>query len=323
MLTDPEAVVSAGAPPLRFGVAVPNYGALASPENLLRLARRAESLGVDSIWVADHLVAPVGVQTVYPFDKSPDPKPGEMGVIEQFYEPLTTLAFLAGATRHIKLGVSVYVMPYRNPVVTAKIVATLDALSEGRVIFGVGVGWLREEFTAVGQDARHRGKVTDEYLEVCRRLWRDDVAEFSGKHYTLPPVRTGPKPVQRPWPPIWIGGNSDAAITRALALGDGLHLIDLTPDEVVARVADLRAAEARADRSGPRIGVSLRKGILVRAEDRDGDRALYGTPEKIRRDVATYAAAGVDYLVSNLRQARDIDALEEALDETARAVLGG
>lgn len=311
-----------GASP-RFGVAVPNYGALASPENLLRVARRAESLGVDSIWVADHLVAPVGVQTVYPFDKSPDPKPGEMGVIEHFYEPLTTLAFLAGATRHIKLGVSVYVMPYRNPVVTAKIVATLDALSEGRVIFGVGVGWLREEFTAVGQDARHRGKVTDEYLEVCRRLWRDDVAEFSGKHYTLPPVRTGPKPAQRPWPPIWIGGNSDAAITRAVALGDGLHLIDLTPDEVVARVAALRAAEARTDRSGPRIGVSLRKGILVRAEDRDGDRALYGTPEKIRRDVATYGAAGVDYLVSNLRQARDIDSLEEALDETARAVLGG
>lgn len=309
--------------PLRFGVAVPNYGALASPENLLRLARRAEALGVDSIWVADHLVAPVGVQTVYPFDKSPDPKPGEMGVIEQFYEPLTTLAFLAGATRHIRLGVSVYVMPYRNPVVTAKIVATLDALSEGRVIFGVGVGWLREEFTAVGQDARHRGKVTDEYLEVCRRLWRDEVAEFTGRHYTLPPVRTGPKPVQRPWPPIWIGGNSDAAVARAVALGDGLHLIDLTPDEVVARVADLRAAESRAGRASPPRGVSLRKGILVRGEDRDGDRALYGTPEKISRDVATYAAAGVDYLVSNLRQAKSIDALEEALDETARAVLGG
>jgi len=312
--------VSGGAR-MRFGIAVPNYGPLASPENLLRLARRAESLGVDSLWVADHLVAPVGVQSVYPFDRSPDPKPGEMAVIEQFYEPLTTLAFVAGATSHIRLGVSVYVMPYRNPVVTAKIVATLDALSQGRVIFGVGVGWLREEFVALGQDARHRGRVTDEYLEVCRRLWRDEVASFEGRHYRLPAVRTGPKPVQRPWPPIWIGGNSDAAIARAVALGDGLHLIDLSPEETAPIVARLRAAEARADRGAAPLGVSMRKGILVRAEDRADDRPLYGTPDKIRADVAAYAAAGVDYLVSNLRQAKSIDGLEEALDESARALL--
>ena len=315
--------MSGDATAMRFGIAVPNYGPLASPANLLRLARRAEALGVDSLWVADHLVAPVGVASVYPFDRSPDPKPGDMGVIEQFYEPLTTLAFLAGATRHIRLGVSVFVMPYRNPVVTAKTIATLDALSEGRVIFGVGVGWLREEFVALGQDARHRGKVTDEYLEVCRRLWRDDVASFEGRHYTLPPVRTGPKPVQRPWPPIWIGGNSDAAVKRALALGDGLHLIDLSPEETVPVVQQLRSAESRAGRAANPLSVSMRKGVLVRAEDRADDRALYGTPEKIRRDVAAYAAAGVEYLVSNLRQAKTIDALEDALDETARALLGG
>ena len=307
---------------MRFGIAVPNYGPLATADNMVRLARRAESLGVDSIWVADHLVAPVGVRSIYPFDKSPDPKPGDMGVIEQFYEPLTTLAFLAGATSRIRLGVSVYVMPYRNPVVTAKIVATLDALSNGRAIFGVGVGWLREEFTALGQDAHHRGRVTDEYLQVCRRLWRDEVAEFAGRHYTLPAVRTGPKPVQRPWPPIWIGGNSDAALRRAVALGDGLHLIDAAPDEIAARVAELRRGEAAAGRAHP-LTVSLRKGILVRREDRADDKPLYGTPAKIRRDVEAYALSGVDYLVSNLRQAKSIDALEEALDETARALLDG
>jgi len=305
---------------MRFGIAVPNYGPLASAENMVRLARRAEALGLDSIWVADHLVAPVGVQSIYPFDKSPDPKPGDMGVIEEFYEPLTTLAFLAGATSRIRLGVSVYVMPYRNPVVTAKTVATLDALSGGRAIFGVGVGWLREEFTALGQDARHRGRVTDEYLEVCRRLWRDEVAEFAGRHYTLPAVRSGPKPVQRPWPPIWIGGNSEAAERRAIALGDGLHLIDLSPGEAAARHAALRAAEAAAGRPQP-LSVSLRKGILVRREDRADDRPLYGTPAKIRRDVAEYADAGVDYLVSNLRQAESIDALERALEEAASALL--
>jgi probable F420-dependent oxidoreductase len=307
---------------MRFGIAVPNYGPLASAANLVRLARRAEVRGIDSIWVADHLLAPVDVATVYPFDKNPNPKPGDMGVIEEFYEPLTTLAFLAGATERIRLGVSVYVMPYRNPVVTAKMVATLDALSGGRAIFGVGVGWLREEFTALGQDARHRGRVTDEYLEVCRRLWRDEVAEFAGKHYVLPAVRTGPKPKQRPWPPIWVGGNSVAARERAIALGDGLHLIDLHPDEVAEHAARVRADLARAGRAPASFTVSLRKGVLVREAEQGDERPLYGTPDKIRRDVAAYAAAGVAYLVSNLRQAKTIEALEEALDATADALLG-
>jgi probable F420-dependent oxidoreductase len=231
--------------PIRFGVALPNYGPLANPENLMRLARRAEARGVDSVWLSDHLVAPVQVGSVYPYDKRPDRKPGEMGVIEEFYEPLTTLAYLAGATERIRLGVSVYVVPYRNPVVTAKIVATLDALSRGRVIFGVGVGWLREEFAALGQDARKRGRVTDEYLEVCRRIWRDDVAEFSCEHYMLPAVRTGPKPSQRPWPPIWVGGNSAAARERAVKLGDGLHLIDVAPRPPRRSLACVPTSRAR------------------------------------------------------------------------------
>ena len=306
--------------PIPCGVALPNYGPLAGASGLLRLARRTEARGFDSVWVADHLVAPVGVSTVYPFDRRPDPTPGDMGVIEDFYEPLTTLAFLAGATARVRLGVSVYVLPYRNPVVTAKTVATLDALSGGRLIFGVGVGWLREEFAALGQDARYRGRTTDEYLEVCRRLWRDDVAEFTGRHYLLPPVRTGPKPHQRPWPPVWIGGNSPAACARAVALGDGLHLIDLTPDDVAVRVARVRTELARAGRDATRFTVSLRKGIVVRGTD--DERPLYGTVAKIRRDVAAYAAAGIDYLVLGLRQAATVEALEAALDAVAEALLG-
>jgi probable F420-dependent oxidoreductase len=302
-----------------LGIALPNYGPLASGENLVRLARRAESLGIDSVWVADHLVAPVSVASVYPYDRRPDAAPGDMGVIEEFYEPLTTLAFLAGATRRIRLGVSVYVVPYRNPVVTAKIVATLDALSGGRAMLGVGVGWLREEFAALGQDARHRGRVTDEYLEVCRRLWRDEVASFEGRHYRLPPVRTGPKPAQRPWPPLWVGGNSDAALERALGLGDGWHLIDLAPEEVEERVGALRARLAEAGRDPASVVVSLRKGILVRGSDREGDKPLYGTPEKIRRDRDAYARAGVGYLVSNLRRAASVEELEEAMAGVAEA----
>lgn len=317
-MSDGDRAPTAGA--LRVGVALPNYGPLAGATNLIRLARRAEALGIDSVWVADHLVAPVGVTSVYPYDRRPDPTPGAMAVIEEFYEPLTTLAFIAGATARIRLGVSVYVLPYRNPVVTAKMVATLDALSGGRLIFGVGVGWLREEFLALGVDARRRGRVTDEYLEVCRRLWRDDVATYEGRHYVLPPVRTGPKPRQRPWPPIWVGGNSAAACTRAVTLGDGLHLIDLTPAEAAVAIGNVRDALARAGRDPGTFTVSLRKGLLVRRSD--DSRPLYGTPAKIRRDLASYAAAGVEYLVVGFRQARTIEAMEEALDRTAAVTVG-
>lgn len=306
---------------MRFGIALPNYGPLANAENLVRLARRAEARGADSIWVSDHLVAPVEVASVYPYDKRPAPKPGVMGVIEEFFEPLTTLSFIAGATERIRLGVSVYVVPYRNPVVTAKMVATLDALSRGRVIFGVGVGWLREEFAALGQDARRRGRVTDEYLEVCRRLWRDEVAEFAGAHYVLPAVRTGPKPWQRPWPPIWVGGNSRAARERAVRFGDGLHLIDVAPDEAATEIARLRADLSRAGRDAASFTVSVRKGIVVRDVDGGDERPLDGTPEKIRRDVRAYAEAGVDYLVANLPPAKSIETLEKSLDVSTDTLL--
>ncbi len=293
---------------MRIGVTLPNYGPLAGGENLVRLARHAEALGFDSVWVADHLVVPIETASVYPFDARDTPTPARLDGLVEFYEPLVTLAYLAAATTRVRLGVSVYVLPYRNPVVTAKLVATLDALSGGRVIFGVGVGWLREEFAAVGADARQRGRVTDEYLEVCRRLWRDDVAAFAGDHYRLPAVRTGPKPAQRPWPPIWIGGNSAAARRRAVALGDGLHLIDCRPDEIPAARTALRTALAATGRSPDSCTLSLR-------------RSLGGGAEELRRDGDAYARAGLDYLVVSPRRGASVDALETAIADVAGALL--
>jgi probable F420-dependent oxidoreductase len=292
---------------VRIGVTLPNYGPLASGANLVRLAQHAEALGFDSVWVADHLVVPVETASIYPFDARDTPTPAKLDGLVEFYEPLMTLAYLAAATTRVRLGVSVYVLPYRNPVVTAKLVATLDALSGGRVIFGVGVGWLREEFTAVGADARVRGRVTDEYLEVCRRLWRDDVAEFAGDHYQLPPVRTGPKPAQRPWPPIWIGGNSAAARRRAVALGDGLHLIDCRPDEIPAAQTALRSALTAAGRSPDGFTLSLRRSLTTGADT-------------LRDDAAAYARHGLDYLVVSPRRAASVDALAAMIADLAGAL---
>jgi probable F420-dependent oxidoreductase len=306
---------------MRFGIALPNYGPLAQPDTLVTLARHAEALGVDSIWVSDHLVAPIGVQSIYPYDRRPNAKPGDMGVIEHFYEPIVTLAYLAGHTTRVRLGVSAYIMPYRNPVLTAKHVASLDALSGGRLLLAVGTGWLREEFDAVAVPFAARGRRTDEYIAVCKALWRGGEARFEGHHYQLPPVRTGPPPAQRPHPPLWIAGNSRAAIERAARLGDGLHAIDLTPAELAPLVRLLRERVQANGRAADSVTVSLRKGVLVRDAQSASDRPLYGTRDAIRRDVDAYREAGLDYLVVTPRQAKTADDLQRAVTELAQ-VLG-
>jgi probable F420-dependent oxidoreductase len=301
---------------MRFGIALPNYGTLAGPETLVPLVRHAEALGVDSVWVSDHLVAPVGVSSVYPYDRRPDRKPGDMGVIEQFYEPLTTLAFLAGRTTTVRLGVSAYVVPYRNPVVSAKIIATLDALSGGRVVLAVGTGWLREEFAALAVPFASRGARTEEYLAVMRALWSGGEAQFDGMHYRLPPVRTGPLPAQRPGPPVWVAGNSMRALERAARIGDGWHAIDLAPAELAPLAARLR--ERSAAHGHEPVAVTLRKGVVVRAGA--GGRPLYGDRDAVRRDRDAYRAAGLDYLVANLRQASSVDDLLDAMTDVAETL---
>ena len=306
---------------MRYGIALPNYGSLATPATLVRLARRAEAFGVDSVWVSDHLVAPVAVSSIYPYDRRPDPKPGDMGVIEHFHEPVTTLAFLAGATSRIRLGVSAYVVPYRPPVLGAKQIATLDALSGGRLTLAVGVGWLREEFEALDVPFARRGERTDEYLELACALWSDDVAAYEGRVARLPPVRSGPKPVQHPLP-VWIAGNSARARARAIRLGQGWHAIDLSPAELAPLVKDLRTRARASGRAPETITVSLRKGIQPLSVRPDPPHPLYGPPESIRADVAAYAAAGCDYLVVTPRRASSADALERVLEDIV-GILGG
>jgi probable F420-dependent oxidoreductase len=298
-----------------FGIALPNYGPLATPETLVRLARLAEDLGVDSVWTSDHLVAPVGVASIYPYDRRPDPKPGDMGVIEEFYEPVTTLAWLAGATSRVRLGISAYVMPYRNPVVTAKQVATLDRLSGGRVILGIGVGWLAEEFAALDVPFAGRGQRTEDYVAVCKALWAGGDAEFDGETYALPAVRTGPTPAQQPHPPLWLAGNSLRAIARAVRIGDGWHGIDLSPDELRPLASAAHDRAGAAGKGG--FTVSLRKGVLPGGPT---GHPLYGDRDAIRRDLDAYREAGLDYLIAGLRRASSGDDAARALEDVARAL---
>jgi probable F420-dependent oxidoreductase len=300
---------------VQFGVALPNYGPLAHADGLVRLARRAEELGADGVWVSDHLVAPVAAQSIYPYDRRPEPRPGDLGVIEEFYEPIVTLAVLAGQTRRVQLGVSAYVMPYRNPVVTAKQVATLDALSGGRVILAVGVGWLREEFAALDVPFTARGRRTDDYLAVCRALWSGGTASYEGETYRLPPVRTGPSPVQRPHPPLWIAGNSPAAIERAARHGDGWHGIDLSPDELSRTAARIRASAGKHGRPAEGVRITLRHLVLPGGKT---GLALQGDADSIRRDLDAYRSAGLDYLVATLPRLHTHDEVLRTLESVTR-----
>ena len=306
---------------MRYGIALPNYGALASPENLLRLARHAEDCGADSVWVSDHVIIPDHAASTYPYDPAPRPAPALLQRLEQFYDALTTLAFIAGATTRVRLGVSVYVVPMRNPVLTAKIVASLDALSRGRVIFGCGVGWLREEFAALHAPFADRGARTDEYLRICQALWTQDVVALPGPLYATAAVRARPKPAQQPYPPIWIGGNSDAALRRAVRLGTGWHPIDLSPEAIVSKRAVLRQLCAAAGRDPGEITISLRGTVRFMSEQTPSQTWLAGSAPKIRADVAAYAAAGVEYLVLNLRDAKTTDEMIAQLQRVAGEVM--
>ena len=218
----------------------------ANAEILRTLGREAEDRGFESIWVAEHVVMFDEYESQYPYaDNGRFPGGSDTGLLE----PLTALTYLAAVTDRIRLGTGICLVPQRNPVYTAKQVVDLDNLSGGRVDFGIGVGWLKEEFDVVAAPFDHRGARTDEYLQVMRTLWTDDVSSFDGEHYQLPECKLYPKPIQTPHPPIHVGGETNAALRRVARHGQGWYSFNRKPedlDEPLARLDDLLAAEGRS-----------------------------------------------------------------------------
>jgi probable F420-dependent oxidoreductase len=222
-----------------FGLDVGVYGRLATRDHILEIAELAESSGLESIWVADHVVFPVTFTSKYPYSPT-GAFPLDM-TQEPLLEPMATLGVLVGATRRVKIGTAVLVMPYRNPVLLGRMLATLDVLSGGRIILGAGVGWLAEEFTAL--DARPfvaRGRVTDECIEIVKRMCQGGEVSFQGEHYQIAPLVSHPGSVQRPHLPILIGGTSKAALQRVVRLGDGWLSTGLHPQRASERLRVLR-----------------------------------------------------------------------------------
>ena len=291
---------------MEFGFSLPGRGPLASIDVVLKLAEKADALRFDSLFVTDHVVMPVASEkSVYPYTTSGQ-FPG--GLAQDYLEPLATLSHLAHATRRPRLGISVLVIPYRNPLLAAKILATIDVLSKGRVILGAGVGWLREEFEALGAPPfEERGAVTEEYIKLMRAAWTTDPVSFEGKHYSVRDVHVLPKPVQRGGIPVWFGGHTGAAVRRAGTIGDGWHPIAmrppamLGPDEYAARVAELHGWARKAGRDPKSIKLTIRIPMEVRGKNAKaaaGDRPMFqGTADEVAADIRRYQALGVSHFV--------------------------
>ncbi|MBI2867529.1 MAG: LLM class F420-dependent oxidoreductase [Chloroflexi bacterium] len=250
---------------------------------ILALVRRAEELGYDAVATGDHIV-------------TPDHWLSTAG--EAWYDPFALLGFITAVTHRLRLLTDVVALPYRNPFTIAKAVASLDQLSRGRVIFGAGSGFLEAEFSALGIPFQERGPRTDEYLRIIKELWTKEAPSFQGRYYSFSGVRLSPRPLQKPHPPIWIGGSSRRAVQRAVEMGDGWAPFSATPQEV-------REALAYADglmrgwRIHTRLDVAVHlTQVELRSKRRDrGGRALTGVADQIGEDIAAYKEAGATYAI--------------------------
>jgi probable F420-dependent oxidoreductase len=281
---------------MRFGVFLPISGRAAGPEVLAEAAQSAEALGYDAVWSADRVVTPWTISTPYPYAEHhafivPPDRP--------FLDSLTCLAFLAGCTRSITLGISVLVLPYRHPLYWARVAVSIERLSKGRLIMGVGVGWMEEEFAALGVPFAERGRMTDEQLEIVRRLWTEEHVSYAGHCYRFDDLAFYPKPSRQSGIPIWVGGEGPAAQRRAANYGDAWfpYYVEIAPAELRAGYDNVRRLAQAAGRAPDQIALACCRPIEVTREPVPRDeRHLHGTPEQLVEALAAYRAIGVEHL---------------------------
>ena len=298
---------------MEFGLHLPASSAAVKAADLIRFAQNAEALGFYCITVADHVIVPKNISVPYPYTVD-----GKYPGTGYHLEALMTMGFLAGATQRIRFITSVMIAPYRNPIITAKMLASLDVLSQGRVIVGLGVGWMKEEFENLQAPSfADRGKVTDEYIQAFRELWTKDNPSFNGKYCNFSDVIFLPKPVQQPAIPIWIGGHSRQAIRRAARLGDGWHpiggvpTIPLEPEDMNRDLALLGEFAKAAGRDPKSIRVALKGSLFDKEKKIEGRRRRFmGSAEEIASDIRAYRDVGVDTMIFDVRRPSITETLE-------------
>ena len=302
-----------------FGFSLHSGGPMATPENLARLARRGEELGFAYASVSDHVVIPKEIASRYPYSDT-----GEFSGSGHILDQLTVLSFVAGVTSKVRLLTSVMVLPHRSPVLTAKMLASIDVLSGGRLTVGCGVGWMREEFEAIGAPPfDERGEVGDEYIRAFKELWTSETPSFTGKHARFSDIVFEPKPVQKPHPPIWIGGESPPALRRAADLGDGWYPLSGNPsypvrttDQLSKALDRLRGYAEAAGRDPAEIDVAFSAGWSDERADerRAANRVFTGKPDQVADEIRAFGAVGVRHMMVGIRAG----SLEETLDRMER-----
>ena len=308
---------------MRFGFALPTA---MDGDALCRFAQAAESLGFESIWAPDHIVLPTATTTQYPYSADGSfPRPGH----EPFLETMTVLSYVAACTERIRIGSTVIIVPYRNPVVQAKMFASLDVLSGGRAVCGVGVGWLEKEFETLGVPYSERGLRTDEYLAIFKCLWTEKDPEFHGRYYSFDGIQFYPKPIQKPHIPIWVGGHTRRAVRRAVTYGDAWHLTKQTPEYVAGLLPYLREQAAAAGRDPGEIAISLKRTLHFTDLDIAGagrvgtGGAVIGSTRQVVEDVHHCRELGIhqlmyDFLTDDVDQC--IRIIEHFADKVVSAV---
>jgi probable F420-dependent oxidoreductase len=292
---------------MKIGVNILNFGPGANPESLKRWALLAEALGYHFVMISDHVAVTPDVQSQYP---------------APFYDPFITLSWLAGVTEKVELGTTVAILPYRHPLQTARMAAVVDQLSGGRFILGVGVGWARQEFEALGIPFGQRGAIANEYLDVIRKCWTQDEVSYAGKWVSFQNVHTGPRPMRSPHPPIWVGGSSEAALRRAVRYGDAWHPIRFRTSWLISegmprlrKMAEAEAAPVPA--LCPRIQIRWTDSPL----DEERRYAGQGSLDQIRADLAALQQLGASHVLFDTYAGSPEAALDPKKDWATLAVL--
>ena len=294
-----------------IGLCLPHYGRPLEPDRLLAVARRADERGLDSLWVTDHVIVPKDVLISYR---------------EEMLDPLGVLPWLAGVTERVALGTSVIILPYRSPLPVAKLLASVDVLSGGRLIFGAGVGWMEGEFAALGVPFAERGSRTDEALDLIKGVWASREPSLDTRRHRVHDVVASPMPLQRPRPPIWIGGASEGAYRRVARHGDGWHATATAPEAFRQGADAVRRHWTDAGREEAPV-LSLRIPFWIEGIHRQGSdprylrgrHAIHGTVRQVIETLRAYAALGVSHAALDV-SFTTYPAILETIDVLAREV---
>lgn len=305
----------------RFGLDVGIYGLLADPATIATLARHAEDTGFESIWLADHVAFPVTFKSEYPYSAKGD---FPLKLDNPLLEPVATMGVLVGATKRVKIGTAVLVMPYRNPLLLARMLVTLDQFSGGRIILGAGVGWLEEEFEVLSSYAfKKRGKVTDEYIEIFKAICAGGEVGYAGETYSFAPVYSSPGSVQRPHPPVLIGGLADAALRRVAKHGNGWLAVTASPEKLTERLATLRRMMTDAGRKFEDLSLTYKVFLDIGTAKRsrfDAREPGTGSVEEITDDLRKMFALGFTRIIVRYRGA-SADEMRRQIDRFAEDIV--